>query len=985
MSDSFEFHVQISRIRIVNGGLAPRGNTAGNYEPKLVAHVSGNYNCSNKYRTFKSEEQTVYEGVTFILPCYLKNESLELKFIEIMFYQIDGQLSIFLGSSKFEFSDGFVPIDGPSSAIIAVISPGNSRRIGTVHCHFSTLDVFDENHGANRIQHHPEAEALNQIPIPNFRFQRLSKCINWERIRMLSVERALKTSDPRGLLSCIDDISRGDTSQEQIDPALRTALHVLQYGSQYLQSSSAFLKEKGGKIRTALKTFEHEEELLELRLCKLKAREKALSRESADLDRISLQYASTLQSLQGHMVDNLYKVYKRKVVERDKDIKAERTESSIKTTGKEKAELRVKQQRPRSVASGKDRREDRQHDREGTALLRDHSSQAKDSSTREGSSPESENASIREVVSSGFAPSLASQRPAVKHNAERADLPLKVRVSKSNGKYQLKDLVQPEDSGSLSSQEMGRRRSMASSWVSAAPSNRQSVGSLMSILSTTAMSEDSLARRPAGFKGDSEDEDEVDERERDRDRGKDVFGSSRRSIPPSNFTSSEGFRLYPLTEGDGEDNEGAKARIDIARTFPPANQLAITTDLTPMDTSGEGSRAGPNTSAFSAPEMDRKDSKISEPREASWKEKSQRARLTGELTIPEGDLSDLVIVERGEGEGGDAEESAGLELSQSHLSELDLQYIPSSTAGRLSGRGSKRSSTSPETLGAGLSQSSSMTGSNFGNLRDEQEDDLVLFGTAKMSGSMGMSGRVTATNRLALGTDSMRSPGAPSECVDVLSPLGELALHSFEEGEGPEQLSYDSVLSSSPAKVAGAGGGPAAKWQEGRASVELIELAESLEVHVSSFRFEGVGEREWGGQLCFRVEYVGLVSPTSPPVSLSHYVLVHPVGFFVHLKVDRSPMLFAEWVKGRGDGTAVHLELLRLSKNEDRDSSTTALEESLGKATLSMEVMVEDSCHIIRREVEMTNNRGALVGTAMVDIRGFRFLQNIFSLTRKRG
>ena len=46
---------------------------------------------------------------------------------------------------------------------------------------------------------------------------------------------------------------------------------------------------------------------------------KALGRESRDLDRITLQYSSTLQALNPRMLDNLYSVYKDKVGDRKKE------------------------------------------------------------------------------------------------------------------------------------------------------------------------------------------------------------------------------------------------------------------------------------------------------------------------------------------------------------------------------------------------------------------------------------------------------------------------------------------------------------------------------------------------------------------------------------------------------------------------------------------------------------------------------------------
>lgn len=64
-------------------------------------------------------------------------------------------------------------------------------------------------------------------------------------------------------------------------------------------------------------------------------------------------------------------------------------------------------------------------------------------------------------------------------------------------------------------------------------------------------------------------------------------------------------------------------------------------------------------------------------------------------------------------------------------------------------------------------------------------------------------------------------------------------------------------------------------------------------------------------------------------------------------------------------------KLLQLSLiyNEDFDSE----EEEIAKGYIDLTVMIEDSCNIIRQEIElMTSEASEIIGSATVDVRGYR-------------
>lgn len=84
------------------------------------------------------------------------------------------------------------------------------------------------------------------------------------------VFRTVQNGDVRTLLTCLDDVTCGDASQEDIDPQLYKALQMAQYGSQYLLSCRKVMKDREAVLKAALKAFQQEEDVLDLKLAKLR-------------------------------------------------------------------------------------------------------------------------------------------------------------------------------------------------------------------------------------------------------------------------------------------------------------------------------------------------------------------------------------------------------------------------------------------------------------------------------------------------------------------------------------------------------------------------------------------------------------------------------------------------------------------------------------------------------------------------------------------
>ena len=224
----------------------------------------------------------------------------------------------------------------------------------------------------------------------------------------------------------------------------------------------------------------------------------------------------------------------------------------------------------------------------------------------------------------------------------------------------------------------------------------------------------------------------------------------------------------------------------------------------------------------------------------------------------------------------------------------------------------------------------------------------------------------------------------------ALSPMGELALNNRFGSDGPDQLSYDSVLaSSSPTFPKGdtdseekvsAGLGHPMEWLPGRASVEMIEMARSIDVQVSSLRVDKEAGAAVDMSVVFvDVHFLGIISDISHGVSLSSYVSTHPVGFCAHIVVgkDNFPML-AQSVQAAKELTISVNLMTQLSGSVDEDGNDGGGMVTVGQADLPLAVMLEDSCNILRHEVDIVSTEtGGVIGSAAVDVRGYRLLQKL--------
>lgn len=148
---------------------------------KVVAFIQGTYNNA----IIKSHDCKVYSSSQYCIP-YTDT----LKKVKITFFIIDGLLTQDVGYAEYNVSEDrdFTP-DGSFVDVRLDICPkGGTLPIGRVTAKVSAQYLFDDEPENKSLRRRRKKGDLDmQLSIPGFRFKRLSKGINWERVRGLNL------------------------------------------------------------------------------------------------------------------------------------------------------------------------------------------------------------------------------------------------------------------------------------------------------------------------------------------------------------------------------------------------------------------------------------------------------------------------------------------------------------------------------------------------------------------------------------------------------------------------------------------------------------------------------------------------------------------------------------------------------------------------------------------------------------------------------
>ena len=239
-------------------------------------------------------------GTVFKIPC----GSSILKLV-VHLSTDSSDIQIVLGSGAVE-DISKLNIDRDSvhmlSAYIFNQAGTSTKKISKVHFKAEYRSFFSKNEKVS-LTSTDQKDTSNRLVLPNFRFQQLSRKVNWDKVRSLNLMSITDKTDISSLLSCFNDIVHGDFSAEDVDSKLLHAVQLSQFSAQYLNASADLLRGKEKLLSSAVRTFRDEEDKLDLEIAKMKARNKSLLRESLGLDELLSQYSDLLQSLDPELAE----------------------------------------------------------------------------------------------------------------------------------------------------------------------------------------------------------------------------------------------------------------------------------------------------------------------------------------------------------------------------------------------------------------------------------------------------------------------------------------------------------------------------------------------------------------------------------------------------------------------------------------------------------------------------------------------------------
>jgi len=251
--------------------------------------------------------------------------------------------------------------------------------------------------------------------------------------------------------------------------------------------------------------------------------------------------------------------------------------------------------------------------------------------------------------------------------------------------------------------------------------------------------------------------------------------------------------------------------------------------------------------------------------------------------------------------------------------------------------------------------SDSSPGNRFGSTigrSDRGDEDDVLFGTAALSG------------RGFGDTDSMGNSKGLSFGASTYDD--NLDLSTSKEGDDDVDALIQQSLNKPLSAVIPSGQASSRVWNDGRAPLELVETGHALDVLVSALRLDSACG---SSNVRLRVDFLGAQSAPSSAVAVGPRATVERVDYSAHIVFNRAvSVLLSKQLSAQGDNFSLLISVV--------DASSGKL---LGSATVLLYVMIEDSCSILRQEVDILSADGEdiLLGVAVIDVRGHQVLQNI--------
>lgn len=165
----------------------------GNVSRRIIFHIVGYY----RKHPVQSAEHTLKSGAQVALPW-----SPKLNKVVFHFFYIDDRIKVELGESVYVIpTDSSFHSDGTENRLVLGMYPCGGdgiHRLGKVLTTAFIQELYDDGKPRNvRIDRRKDSandenrpySTLLEKPPPNFRFRRLSKAVNWQRLRTTDIDR----------------------------------------------------------------------------------------------------------------------------------------------------------------------------------------------------------------------------------------------------------------------------------------------------------------------------------------------------------------------------------------------------------------------------------------------------------------------------------------------------------------------------------------------------------------------------------------------------------------------------------------------------------------------------------------------------------------------------------------------------------------------------------------------------------------------------
>jgi len=224
---------------------------------------------------------------------------------------------------------------------------------------------------------------------------------------------------------------------------------------------------------------------------------------------------------------------------------------------------------------------------------------------------------------------------------------------------------------------------------------------------------------------------------------------------------------------------------------------------------------------------------------------------------------------------------------------------------------------------------------NSGRLTDDDGDD-VLFGTARLKGSFADTGSTQKSQY----SDHMSSGDDIDQKLDKL-------MSKSQNVDSEKDIKSD------------------LDWINGRAPLDLIEVAHALDLLVSAVSLSPEIQSQHP-KVYLVVEFMNITSTPSPVLPTNLRQSFSSVNYAAHLLFNNreASLQLSKFIESEGMNIAVSISIIDEMKGT-----------AIGHAVVDLYVMIEDEKPLIRQEIDILSaEMGNVIGSTVVDVRGYQVL-----------